>query len=156
MITKLDHIFIDKIPDEIEEGVLYVSTRFRVIMHSCCCGCKEKVVTPLSPARWKMTYDGNTISLYPSIGNWNSKCQSHYWIQNSEVEWSRKWTDDEIAEGKSFERERRREYYKGVNKVTATENKGVTATDKVEKKRSILSRIKVLFKKYKNCIQHFV
>ncbi len=147
MITKLNHVFIDKIPDELEEGVLYVSSRFRVIMHLCCCGCKEKVVTPLSPARWKMTFDGNTISIYPSIGNWNSDCQSHYWIQNSEVEWSRTWTDDEIFEGKSFEREKRKEYYKEVNRVTTTDNEIVKATNKVEKKRSLLLIIKSLFKK---------
>ena len=147
MITKLNHVFIDKIPDELEEGILYVSPRFRVIMHLCCCGCKEKVVTPLSPARWKMTFDGNTISIYPSIGNWNSDCQSHYWIQKSEVEWSRAWTDDVIAEGKSFEREKRKEYYKEANIAITAEYETVKAPNKVEKKRSLLLRIKSLFKK---------
>jgi predicted adenine nucleotide alpha hydrolase (AANH) superfamily ATPase len=117
MISKLNHVFIETIPDELEEGILYISLRFRVIMHSCCCGCKSKVVTPLSPARWKMTFDGKTISLNPSIGNWNFDCQSHYWIEKSEVEWAGKWTNDEIAEGKSYEKEKRANYYKAVNKL---------------------------------------
>lgn len=115
MIKNLEHVFLDTIPDELEEGILYISLRFKVIMHSCCCGCKEKVVTPLSPARWKMTFDGKTISLSPSIGNWNSDCQSHYWITNSEVEWAGKWSKSNIIEGKIYEKEKRKEYYKKSN-----------------------------------------
>jgi len=146
MTTRLNHVFIDTIPDEIEEGVLYISTKFRVIIHSCCCGCKEKVVTPLSPARWKMTFDGSSISIYPSIGNWNSDCQSHYWIQNSEVKWALKWGDDEISEGKSFERKKREEYYRKANKVKISDKGNKKEIDKVEKKQSILSRIQNFFK----------
>jgi len=98
-------------PDELEDGILYISLRFRVVMHGCCCGCKNKVITPLSPVRWKMTFDGKTISLDPSIGNWNFKCRSHYWIINSEVEWADKWTNKQILKGKSWEKKKRTEYY---------------------------------------------
>ena len=41
--------------------------------HSCCCGCGEEVVAPLTPTDWKMTFDGETTSLRPSIGNWTLK-----------------------------------------------------------------------------------
>ncbi|MDD2799365.1 MAG: DUF6527 family protein [Bacteroidales bacterium] len=132
MITNLEHVFLDTIPDELEERKLYISLRFSVIMHSCCCGCKEKVVTPLSPARWKMTFDGKTISLTPSIGNWNSDCQSHYWITNSEIEWARKWTKSDIVEGKMYEREKRKEYFERINIL--------------EKKDSFFKKIIRLFK----------
>ena len=37
----------------------------------CCCGCGEEVVTPFSPAQWQMSFDGEAVSLHPSIGNWN-------------------------------------------------------------------------------------
>jgi len=148
MITKLNHVFINTIPDELEEGILYISPRFRVIMHSCCCGCKNKVVTPLSPARWKMTFDGTSISISPSIGNWNFDCKSHYWIQNSEVEWARKWTNSEIEEGKFYEREKRDEYYQKTNseKETGTTNKDNLKTSKKKEKKSLLARIKNFFK----------
>lgn len=116
MITTLNHVFVDTIPDELEEGLIYVSIRSRVIIHSCCCGCKGKVVTPLSPARWKMTFDGKTITLYPSIGNWNFDCKSHYWIKNNEIKWAAKWTENEIADGKAYQREIRKKYYNDVNK----------------------------------------
>lgn len=134
MITNLEHVFLDTIPDELEDGKLYISLRFRVIMHSCCCGCKDKVVTPLSPARWKMTFDGKTISLSPSIGNWNSDCQSHYWITNSEVEWAGKWTKSDIIEGKIYEREKRKEYFEKTN------------INIPKKKDTFLEKIKRLFK----------
>lgn len=116
MISNLRHIFIDTIPDDLEEGVLYISLRFRVVIHSCCCGCKNKVVTPLSPVRWKMTFDGKNISLSPSIGNWNFDCQSHYWIEDSKVILANKWTIDEISDGKNYERIKRTEYYKKQSK----------------------------------------
>jgi len=115
LTVKLEHKFVDSIPEEIEEGILYISLRFRVIIHLCCCGCKNKVVTPLSPVRWRMTFDGKTISLYPSIGNWNFKCESHYWIEKSEVLWSEKWSKRQISEGKIEERNRREGYYRIVN-----------------------------------------
>ena len=51
------------------EGRLYVSMTLAVAGHLCCCGCKTEVFTPLSPTDWTLIYDGDTISLDPSIGN---------------------------------------------------------------------------------------
>ncbi|MFZ2205561.1 MAG: DUF6527 family protein [Minisyncoccia bacterium] len=107
----MEHRFVESIPEELEDGILYISPRFRVVIHACCCGCKNKVVTPLSPVRWKMAYDGKTVSLDPSIGNWNFDCKSHYWINNSEVEWAGKWSKEEITRGKMNEKEKREKYY---------------------------------------------
>lgn len=149
MITNLDHIFIDTIPDDLEEGILYISLRFRVIMHSCCCGCKNKTVTPLSPSRWKMTFDGKTISLSPSIGNWNFDCQSHYWINHSKVEWARKWTDNQVSEGKAYERKKRKGYYKKTNKEKEEVKIGeenLKMAVKIKTKKSLLDIIKNIFK----------
>lgn len=115
MIKKIEHKFVESIPQDLEEGILYISTRFRVAMHSCCCGCGGKVVTPLSPARWKLVYDGKTVSLEPSIGNWEFDCESHYWITRSQIEWARKWSKEEIAAGKSNERERRAKHFEEHN-----------------------------------------
>jgi hypothetical protein len=35
---------------------------------------------PISPADWQLAYDGDTVSLTPSIGNWGFPRRSHYWI----------------------------------------------------------------------------
>ena len=80
--------FVDFIPDKLEEGVLYVSERYRTCSHLCCCGCGEEVVTPLSPAEWSLSVRGTTVSLHPSIGNWDYACRSHYVIQDNAVRWA--------------------------------------------------------------------
>jgi len=90
--------FVETVPEELEEGHLYISTRFRTATHLCACGCGSRVVTPIKPAKWAFTYDGETITLHPSIGRWQLPCQSHYWIRRNQVEWSRAFGDDEIEE----------------------------------------------------------
>ena len=62
----LKHEFVDKMPDSIEEGVIYISIPFETVIHKCCCGCGSEVVTPLSPADWSVTFNGESISLEPS------------------------------------------------------------------------------------------
>jgi hypothetical protein len=93
----LDHEFVEYIPDQIEEGTLYISTRFATAVHKCVCGCGNEVVTPLAPTDWELTFNGRTVSLDPSIGNWNFACQSHYWIKRNQIRWAPKWSKQRIA-----------------------------------------------------------
>lgn len=102
--TTIAHEFVEFVPAEREDGVLYISTRYRVATHSCFCGCGRKVVTPLSPAQWALVFDGETVSLVPSIGNWQSPCRSHYWIQRDGVRWAGQWTESQIAAGRERDR----------------------------------------------------
>lgn len=89
--------FVTFVPQELEPGVVYVSMEYATVLHLCCCGCGNQVVTPLAPARWRLTFDGESISLSPSIGNWSFPCQSHYWITRNQVRWDRVFSDAEIA-----------------------------------------------------------
>jgi hypothetical protein len=107
----LQHKFVELIPEQLEEGVLYISLQYCTAVHKCVCGCGNEVVTPISPTDWKVTFDGETVSLNPSIGNWNFKCQSHYWIQNNKIRHSVKWTDEEIAEGRKSDHRRKRRFF---------------------------------------------
>lgn len=108
---KLSHEFVKTMPEKLEDGVVYISIEYATAIHKCCCGCGNEVVTPLSPTDWKLIYDGQTVSLYPSIGNWSFNCQSHYWITNDEVEWAPKWTRTQIALGRENEKFNRSEYF---------------------------------------------
>jgi len=94
--VRLTHEFVHYIPEQLEPGVLYVSLPFTTVVHLCCCGCGNKVVTPLSPADWSLTFDGASISLSPSIGNWSYPCQSHYWIRGNTAQWAERWTPRQI------------------------------------------------------------
>lgn len=66
------------IPARLEGGVLHISRKYKTMSHLCCCGCGNKVVTPLNPSGWKLTESSGSVSLDPSIGNLSFPCQSHY------------------------------------------------------------------------------
>lgn len=79
--------FIARIPDELEQGVLYISEECQVAIHLCPCGCGEESITPFYPNGWDLIVEGDLVSLHPSIGNWYFPCRSHYWIKKNEVIW---------------------------------------------------------------------
>jgi len=99
-MTTLRHQFIEYMPSDLEEGTIYVSMAFATVAHKCCCGCGTEVVTPLSPTDWKLVFDGESISLHPSIGNWSFDCKSHYWIRRGRVRWAPRWSQQAIADGR--------------------------------------------------------
>ena len=107
----LKHEFVEFMPDVLEERTLYVSMEYATVIHRCCCGCGNKVVTPLTPTDWKLTYDGHGISLDPSIGNWSFSCRSHYWIKGGKVRWSTQWSQEEVAAGRARDRSAKSHYY---------------------------------------------
>ena len=102
-IESLDHEFVQYIPDSLEEGVLYVSIPYTTALHLCCCGCGNEVVTPLDPTDWRLTFDGRSVSLSPSIGNWSFDCQSHYWVTRNQVRWSRRLSRKEIKKARTVD-----------------------------------------------------
>jgi hypothetical protein len=95
--------FVEYIPEELEERTLYISVAYVTAVHKCCCGCGREVVTPLSPTGWQLIFDGKSVSLYPSIGSWSLPCQSHYFITKSRAVWVPRWTQKQIAEGRTQE-----------------------------------------------------
>ena len=105
--------FVRAIPEKLNAGTLYVSIDFATAAHCCCCGCGREVVTPLTPTDWRITYDGVSISLFPSVGNWNFPCRSHYWIDGGRVVWADQWSDGMIAAGRVRDRFAKQNYYAG-------------------------------------------
>jgi hypothetical protein len=108
----LEHRFVEYIPEQIEEGVLYISIQYRTASHMCICGCGNRVYTPITPTDWKMTFDGKSVTIYPSIGNWNFPCQSHYWIVNNQIKQAYKWSDKQIKEERKKEAKQKKRIYK--------------------------------------------
>ena len=84
----LAYEFVEFIPDQLKGRTLYISHTYCTAVHKCCCGCGREVVTPLSSTGWQVTFDGKTVSLYPSIGSWSLPCQSHYFITKNKVVWA--------------------------------------------------------------------
>lgn len=119
------HEFVDVIPDALAEGVVYVSIPFTVAVHKCFCGCGEEVVTPISPTDWTLLFNGKTISLDPSIGNWGFKCQSHYWIRGDKVYWATKWSQEEIEANRADDRIRKKLYFEQGTDLAGDNDPGV-------------------------------
>lgn len=83
-------VFAKHIPRELEAGVFYVSMDYATAIHACMCGCGREVVTPFGRASWTITYDGERVSLWPSIGNGAFPCRSHYIVRDGRIVWLKK------------------------------------------------------------------
>ena len=95
--------FVDSFPAPMEPGTLYVSAKYSTAGHSCACGCGNEVVTKLSPAKWKIIYDGH-ISLEPSVGAIALPCNSHYFITHGKVDWHRGLTANQSVRAREADR----------------------------------------------------
>ncbi|WP_322858194.1 DUF6527 family protein [Mycobacterium europaeum] len=109
--TTLTPEFVEYIPSQLDDGALYVSIPYCTAVHKCACGCGYKVVTPISPADWQILFDGEAVSLFPSVGNWEFPCQTHYWIRSNRVIRAKTCTPEQIARGRAREDRARREYF---------------------------------------------
>lgn len=86
-LNRFDLQNLQRIPNDLLYGQLYACFACNVVVHLCPCGCGEKVVLPIAPDQWSITFDGESVSLSPSIGNYQFPCKSHYWIKNNNVIW---------------------------------------------------------------------
>lgn len=86
-------------PGTFEQGVLYVSKKYKTATHLCCCGCGNRVVTPLKAGGWQLTMKNGSPTLFPSIGSFALPCESHYYIRAGRVDWAPKWSKAEVEAG---------------------------------------------------------
>lgn len=128
----ISHEFVEFIPEALAPNTLYVSIQFATAAHCCFCGCGTKVVTPIHPTAWQLLFDGDTVSLRPSIGNWSFRCRSHYWINKDRVIWAAPMTQAEIERGRSRDRYLIDEYF--------GEGPSALANQLYEKRDSLLVR----------------
>lgn len=115
-IKSITPVFVDLIPDRLEEGILYVCERYKTAAHKCCCGCGEEVITPLTPADWSVRKAGNVVSITPSIGNWSFACKSHYWIYKNQVVWARRMSQWQIDQVRARDKADKQAYIEAINR----------------------------------------
>src|ERR1700749_4168961 len=113
----LQHKFVEYIPAQPDEGTLYISVQYKTVEHLCICGCGNKVVTPITPNDWRLTFDGVSVSLYPSIGNWSFPCRTHYFVTNNKIEMMRNWSENRIKDSREDEQKRKNNYYSKKSKT---------------------------------------
>lgn len=138
----LKHEFVEYIPNDIKDGMIYVSIPYSTVVHKCCCGCGKEVITPLSPTDWKLIFDGQSISLDPSIGNWSFACQSHYWIKSNRVKWAPQWSQEEINMGRTHDALVKDRYYRTNASTVHDKIAGVGRPVEVKTKESFWYKLK--------------
>lgn len=122
----LTHEFVEFIPDQLSDRTVYVSIPYATVVHKCCCGCGHEVVTPLSPTDWQLTFDGISVSLNPSVGNWSFPCQSHYWIRKNKVEWSTQMSPKQIEGVRHADRLNKERYFDEADQNQKEANSAAT------------------------------
>jgi len=138
--ARLAHRFVEHVPERLDPGVLYISMEYGTAAHSCCCGCGEEVVTPFTPTDWMMTFDGETVSLSPSVGSWTLPCRSHYVIKRGQVIEAGTWTDEQIAAERRRDRAVKARYYGETEPVANVPRPGSPAEIKPARE-SVLKRV---------------
>ena len=100
--TVLKTVFAEAIPrlPDMEKDTLYVSMRFATLSHLCPCGCGRLVDVTLDPATRSLTYDGEHLTLRPSIGV-KFPCRSHYSIVRNAIIW---YPPISTSEGRWYDR----------------------------------------------------
>jgi hypothetical protein len=90
----IEPIFVEFMPEDMEQGKMYISKKFCLAIHLCLCGCGKQSVTPLDKivtetteivtnmplGGWILTERRGKVSLTPSI---LSPCKAHYIITNN-------------------------------------------------------------------------
>lgn len=87
---------VERLPENPVEHVLYVSHKFEMTLHRCACGCGHKVFTFLGDGHEVIGHQ-NSPTVIPSIGVWDAKCRSHYFIERGKVVWASKFSEEKIA-----------------------------------------------------------
>lgn len=128
----MKHQFVEYIPDVLEASTLYISLDYNIAVHKCACGCGVDVVTPLSPAEWALTYNGETVSLWPSIGNWSFPCKSHYVIKHGRVRWADRFDSEQIRTVRRRDSEAKaRQYGDSAQRTPAKAAAEISQTDPI-------------------------
>lgn len=127
----LEPEFVRFVPERLQPGVLYVSMEFATASHLCCCGCGSKVVTPFTPTDWRMTFDGETVTLNPSVGNWEQRCQSHYVIDRNRVVEHGPWSKEDVRKERTRDHAAKRRHY-GAGSDDAARRPAVSDGGKVK------------------------
>jgi hypothetical protein len=83
---------VQRIPKQLNSGVVYHSEEFEVAALLCACGCGHRVML-LVPDSHQVSSDGGMATVRPSIAVCDAPCRSHYFITAGRVEWLPAFSD---------------------------------------------------------------
>jgi len=103
-VDRLETVFVKEMPEVLEDGILYVSQECRIALHNCACGCGEEVSTPLVRTEYSLNMHDGKASVWPSIGNHDFACKSHYVIKRGQIVWAGRMSRRDIEFGRNQDR----------------------------------------------------
>lgn len=83
---------VERLPKQLEQGVLYHSPEFEVAALSCACGCGHRVML-LVPDSHQVSQQNGFATVRPSISVCDASCKSHYVITSGQVQWLAPFSD---------------------------------------------------------------
>jgi hypothetical protein len=86
---------VERIPKQLNSGVVYHSEEFEVAALLCACGCGHRVML-LVPDSHQVSSDGGLATVRPSIAVCDAPCRSHYFITAGRVEWLPAFSDEMV------------------------------------------------------------
>lgn len=137
-VDRLEAVFVEEVPEVLEDGILYVSRECHVALHNCACGCGEEVSTPLAPTEFALTLRDGRPSLWPSIGNHDFACASHYIIRDGRIVWAGRMSRADIEFGRWKDQRLKRP---PAPTPTPVPTPPLTVADHVKPARGLIRRI---------------
>lgn len=77
---------VDRIPKQMEQGVVYHTEEFELAGLLCACGCGHRI-TLIVPDSHRVWDEGGFATIRPSVGVFDAPCRSHYVIRAGRVQW---------------------------------------------------------------------
>ena len=87
---------VDRIPGQLEQGVVYHSEEFELAALLCACGCRHRI-TLLVPDGHEVLDRNGVATVSPSIGVLDAPCKSHFFITSGAVEWLPAFSDHQAT-----------------------------------------------------------
>jgi hypothetical protein len=77
---------VERIPKQLQAGVIYHSEEFEIAALLCACGCGHRVML-LVPDSHQVTSEAGMATVRPSIAVCDAPCKSHYFVTAGRVDW---------------------------------------------------------------------
>jgi hypothetical protein len=83
---------VERIPKQLNSGVIYHSEEFELAALLCACGCGHRVMLLVPDSHQVSSQDG-MATVRPSIAVCDAPCKSHYVISAGQVDWLPAFSD---------------------------------------------------------------
>lgn len=90
------YLAVDRIPNQLSDGVVYHNQEFELGAMLCACGCGHRIDL-LVPDSHQITSVDGRATVRPSILVADAPCHSHYYISDGGVEWLSSFTPAQVT-----------------------------------------------------------